>query len=361
MHHTSPRSSTAQTLLLATTALVCAACGDRELPTAAAHIASANVVPGPVIAYTAHELGMLPGDAYSEATAVNDQGTIVGWSRKTGAGARAVVFNSQTGGVLSLGVLPGTTESRAFAVNHAERVVGSSGRFAFHSTYTSGAIGSMKKIPMPVGSTSTDTMVALGINRAGTVVGWVSRPPFHLRRAFRWTPGTSAVVDIHPSYALSSEAVAINDAGEIAGTLGFTSPTPSQAVRWDVNGATNTVHQPGFADASSSRSIGASGLVGGAAGSSAFLRDKAVTTWTILSGYEAITGVSAKDRVIERTGATGTRSAGSWSFKNLTSPLPYSDPTLKAINLCGDIVGGTRHLFSPNETHAVLWKHAFCD
>ena len=84
-------------------------------------------------------LGTLPGDTSSEATAINNAGDVVGYSNGP-RGVRAFLWSSATG-MQNLGVLPGGDFSRALDVNDAGQVVGtstsSSGERAF--VWTRGA------------------------------------------------------------------------------------------------------------------------------------------------------------------------------------------------------------------------------
>jgi probable HAF family extracellular repeat protein len=67
-------------------------------------------------------LGAFPGGEYSEATAVNDLGDVVGASN-TETAIRAFRWTGAAG-LNDLGVLPGDVASQAFAVNHAGAVAG---------------------------------------------------------------------------------------------------------------------------------------------------------------------------------------------------------------------------------------------
>jgi probable HAF family extracellular repeat protein len=70
------------------------------------------------------DLGMLPGDMLSEASAINNNGDVIGYS-KGPRGMRAFLWTQATG-MQDLGVLPGGNSSRALGINDMGVVVGSS-------------------------------------------------------------------------------------------------------------------------------------------------------------------------------------------------------------------------------------------
>src|SRR5580704_3614403 len=83
----------------------------------------------------ATDLGTLPGDTYSSATALNVNGQVVGYSAYIDASGSPVphAFSwTPSGGMLALGTLPGGSHSSANAVNANGQVVG-------YSTYTDAA------------------------------------------------------------------------------------------------------------------------------------------------------------------------------------------------------------------------------
>jgi probable HAF family extracellular repeat protein len=71
------------------------------------------------------DLGVLPGNAESSATGINNPGQVVGYSSGP-FGTRAFLW-TRSGGMQDLGTLSGGSFSRAFAINDPGDVVGTSG------------------------------------------------------------------------------------------------------------------------------------------------------------------------------------------------------------------------------------------
>jgi probable HAF family extracellular repeat protein len=71
-----------------------------------------------------HDLGVLPGDAGSEARAINAGGDIVGISITSDLLEHAVLWRK--GQIIALGALPGDVSSAAWGIDNAGRVVGES-------------------------------------------------------------------------------------------------------------------------------------------------------------------------------------------------------------------------------------------
>jgi uncharacterized membrane protein len=401
-------------LALATLALATlAACSDVAAPPPAPRtLPLPDIATGPptaVLEWTAYDLGSLGPNEVSEATAINNDGMIVGWSSNPDRGPGsypfehplAVVFvRGAAKPVTSLGTLLGASASQAMAVNDAGVVVGWSGVFAGSSTTQTFAFvhdpaargGRMSKIPPPSGTLGF--MQATGINNANVVVGWYQRsanahdasgtPLYERARAFKWTVGSSAIVDLPQPVGMSGRANAINDAGEIVGQVWATPQSidrygdeiaqrASHAFRWNGDGSTTDLHEAASkgngAFGSWATSIAETGFVGGDAPGGkqnelspyrGFVRERSAATWTTFPN-RGITGVTAS-RLVEGGGATSERVSGLWRpWKNLHGPAGSSTFATSAngVNRCGDIVG----LFRANDPyqHAALWKHAWCD
>lgn len=115
---------------------------------------------------TSTDLGSLDG-YYSVATAINDNGVVVGGSQfdPMTTNYEAFVWTAQ-GGMVGLGTLDGT-DSWARAVNSSGQIVGFSGYMAF--LYSNGALIDLNSLlPANSGWILTD---ATGINDLGQIVG----------------------------------------------------------------------------------------------------------------------------------------------------------------------------------------------
>src|SRR6202789_4245801 len=171
----------------------------------------ARAVPSSAQQYTVTDLGTLPGNSISKASALNDAGEAVGVS-DTPTAAIATMFSG--GKATSLSTL-GSSVSVANAIN-------GSGEIAGWNSFDSGpnfdpqaflySNGSMKNINSP--SLFPSGTEAYGINNAGEVVGtgYINSSTFH---AFLYSGGK--MKDIGPSGAFQASAYAINTAGQIVG------------------------------------------------------------------------------------------------------------------------------------------------
>lgn len=173
------------------------------------------------------------GGTFSEATAINDSGTVAGFATGiNGNPYRQAFVTSASGNVTPLGYLPGGSWSLAHDINEAGQVAGYStstfGGQAFLYTPGSGMLG----LGMLAGSTYAE---ALGINASGKVVG-VSYTP-GLDRAFLYSDEVmqslnDLLLPEYSSYKISY-AADINDKGQIAayanGRAVLLTPVPEPA------------------------------------------------------------------------------------------------------------------------------------
>lgn len=186
-----------------------------------------------------HQLPLFPGDRVGTASAINDQGQVVGGSGiclapSFGAVEHALLW--QNGRMINLGSLGGTYDNLATAINDRGQVVGwsdlpgdtpSSG--TTHSfLWQNGVMTDLGTLP---GDTST---FAFGINNAGQVVGQSCDQNGNCH-AFLWQNGT--MTDLNTIAHLTTpgsfelaQAEGINSQGQIVGqaidnntgnTLGF--------------------------------------------------------------------------------------------------------------------------------------------
>jgi probable HAF family extracellular repeat protein len=167
-----------------------------------------------------HALPPFPGDRVAAATAVNDEGQVVGGSGTCGFPATSDLQHAvlwQRGAVIYLGSLGGTMNNLAFAINNRGQVVGQSdlpGDMTAHAfLWQNGVMTDLGTLP---GDSSSS---ASAINDQGQVVGSSCDTNGNCR-AFLWQHGV--MTDLNtlavPSGSFNLlNAGGINAGGEIAG------------------------------------------------------------------------------------------------------------------------------------------------
>jgi probable HAF family extracellular repeat protein len=262
------------------------------------------------------DLGALAGGE-SEATAINNDGVIVGWSRVTSGDMRAVRW--MNGVKRNLGTLGGRN-SMATDINVFGHIVGwsdtrSGARHAF--VWKNGVM-------TDIGTLGGSYSEANAINNGGVVVGW-SRTASGEGHAFRWKEGVFK--NLGPANRRSSTATGINTAGQIVGWLG----TWHDAVGEEEDVAEPFLYQretmtslPQLLFTTQANAIGPTGLV---VGSTEELRDP----W-------------------------GTRDALLWENRVLQvlPELTNGNSSAYSVNRAGNIVGYSET--KAGDFHAVLWR-----
>ncbi|MFL5482670.1 MAG: hypothetical protein ACJ8AK_10820 [Gemmatimonadaceae bacterium] len=143
-----------------------------------------------------------------------------------------ITFTALGTAAVDLGVLAGDDFSQAFAVNSSGQVVGFSGQSggqtrAFRWTSRLGMIA--LNLPTDEGGNSSAT----GINDNGVVVGEMTVGG--ARHAFRWENGVTTDLGV-PSWASSSKAAAINTSGTIVGWNDVVTGEEAHGWSWNIGG-----------------------------------------------------------------------------------------------------------------------------
>ena len=172
----------------------------------------------------------LLGGANNTATAINNAGTVVGYSVTTDG--KEIAFSYVAGASTPLGVLPGGANSRANAINSFGTIVGqaddSSG--LFHAVLLSG--GAWTDLGVPPGYESGAAMAISDLGQvAGTFDDGVGGS-----MAFLWTPSGQTVVLLGAlAPGGNSRASGVNSSGLVVGTSGDTAFLYDAAGMHDLN------------------------------------------------------------------------------------------------------------------------------
>ncbi|HEX5684579.1 MAG TPA: hypothetical protein VFY73_11155 [Ideonella sp.] len=228
------------------------------------------------------ELPGLPGgDGAAMAASINNRGKIAGYSRKmlsTGEVVeRATLWVK--GKPKDLGALKKTGESFATAINDEGMVVGYSSIAGAKAWVPARWIGGkVAALPVPDGAGGR----AEAVNQTGAVVGMVSLPSEQGWRAYAWQDDAGAAMGSWPEFT-SSSARAINDGGAAVGSALVAGSDAALAMYWPTVSAQpvdlNTlVDQAGCVDAFGVRRTLTSGVD---------INDKGVI---VANAYEAVDG-----------------------------------------------------------------------
>jgi probable HAF family extracellular repeat protein len=165
--------------------------------------------------YTITDLGVLPGGNYTQPTALNQHGGVVGAANSTNSANHAFLWTSAQG-LRDLGTLGSpNNDSTANGINNSNQVVGysftanNSDPRAFLWTNSAG----MKSLGTLGGNSST----AAGINDTGQVVGSsYTKKNSSTEHPFLWT-AAGGMVDLGTLGGTHAEALAINNSGAVVG------------------------------------------------------------------------------------------------------------------------------------------------
>ena len=155
-------------------------------------------------------LGSLPNRLFSDGTATNASGVVVGTAFGFGAGQDVAIIH-RDGALQPIDPSP-TRTSRATGINERRQVVGAAGTSIAETAFL-WADG----VARDLGTLGGPVSIANGINASGEICGTSSvKPASSVRRAFRYADGRMTDLGGLPG-SLESSASAINDAGQIVG------------------------------------------------------------------------------------------------------------------------------------------------
>lgn len=219
----------------------------RIFATAAMALLSVSAIAGP---YTFTDFGTL-GGRYSNASAINNLGQVVGYSWTAGNMAqRATMWDA--GAVINLGALQGDSSYSSFAtaINDSGQVAGYS--YTNRNTAQHATLWSGSQI-IDLGTLGGSDSFATGINNSGKVVGYSQTPwdrfTYH---AVAWSGGS--VTDLSPHAVSYSVARDINNSDQIAG---LSSGSSDRVSVWSGPYGANSATLPGrFGDANAINDAG---------------------------------------------------------------------------------------------------------
>ena len=200
------------------------------------------------------DLGILPGDEDSGASAINNSGVIVGSSMRTDPETYEVTSHSfmYSGGTMTALPIP-STESSAGDINDWGHVVGAmraAGGFSnFHAYIFADGVARNLNSLIPAGS-GLHLVSASGINNAGQIVGLAfdARGGYHaflLNPAAPGTPviniGDTSVTEGHQGTRSATFTVTLSNPSSVPVTVSYTTVDGSAVAGNDYQAASGTV------------------------------------------------------------------------------------------------------------------------
>lgn len=300
------------------------------------------------------DLGTLGGACCSTATAVNDNGVVVGYSGAPSQTAPMRAFRWKNGTMTDIGNLGGTRTYPA-DVNNNGWIVGwatLADNVTTHAFLWRPGLGMTD-----LGALEADYSSATGVNDNGVVVGRAIADD--TSTSFRWANGVMTELD-HPGdlYGLEFEAEAINNSGAVAGQLG------DGAARL-INGSATPVPAPpangSFAEGMNNAGDIAGQYYGGSDDSFVWKADGTMVTLGVPTGADNVypAGINDDgDTVGVSLTAGGPDRAVYWSETGVPHRLPSlvtgAGARAHGVNKFGVTVG-TAQVSIGGDWHAVIW------
>lgn len=358
-----------------TAAVACTA--DQALPTsptAESPAANLDVSAAAVPLWELTILPVLPGGTWTEATAVNDSGTVVGFGDVAGGAVHA--FKFRNGVMQDIGAQLGYINTKALGINVKGEIVGSANTTARPRSTTAVVWSQAGQLsPLP-GTGAVRASIARGINALGMVVGSFRTTPGDWHAA-RWTSAGLEDFDAGMPAGRSSEARAVNDAGEVVGFGDYyTTWSLYSGVKWDA--AKNPTFLYGtnngtvYADSSEAYDINNAGQWVAWSSEPIPGYGSGYSTWFDGELHPPVTGViGARDVALsDKQRMVGTLKLANGRIRAFTNeyfgqadgdgqmfPLPYPYTNSKGVdvNTCGNVTGWVR-AFNSHATRAVVWR-----
>jgi len=205
--------------------------------------------------YKVTVLGTLDGTGNSIATAINDNGVVVGRANNGGTG-EAVSWTSGT--AASLGF-----QGIAHGINNSGQIVGETGTGSLYDPgraflYSGG-------VTTDLGDLGGTKAVAYGINDLGVVVGYsmIAGDSVNELKAFRYDGSMTNLGDVNGLGTGYSRAQGINNSGVIAGrgSIDTFANSEKHMIRWDADNTLNQIVGPN--DYSTGLAINNNGVIVG--------------------------------------------------------------------------------------------------
>lgn len=226
--------------------------------------------------YGLTDLGTLGGGA-SSATAIDEDGVVVGWSLTGAAEKRGFIWR-EASGMEQLGTLQNGGYSSADAISgHGEWLAGNSGirpeldpqMFADINQGFAWSAGTLQSVGAFYNPATPNrrfgTSEAHGANALGQIVGFSNVLRRNLQSALLWDNGVLNDIGHATETAANTRAFAINDSGQVVGDIIVDGAVAAEAFVWEHDEFQHLPNAEGFS-ASTAVAINDDGLIAGWSG-----------------------------------------------------------------------------------------------